>query len=262
MRPFGTEENNPNTLAWTEDALAGKHGANLADLSGVDANGFYTIDGVINLDRASGHGNFTDANGQPDQPFPGFPGSESRDGGNGNSIEEILTILEFPSAGLYQMGVNSDDGFRVATAAPDPRPPVKAQTLGQFDAGRGSADTLFNFAVESAGIYAFRTVWENGGGDANLEWFMVQSDGKKVLINDSATAGALKAYQFQVLPVKPSAAKPTVTVARDAAQLKITFTGTLQSADSVTGPWADVAKATSPLSVSPTGGQKFYRTKQ
>lgn len=260
LRPFGTEENNPNTMAWTEDALAGKHGDNTADLTGATA-GVYIVPGVINLDISSGHGNFTDANGHPDSPFPGVPGTQARDGGTGNSIEEILTLLEFPSAGYYVMGVNSDDGFRVATAAPDPRPPTAALTLGQFDAGRGSADTIFGFAVESAGVYAFRTIWENGGGDANLEWFTVQSDGTKVLINDTA-AGALKAFQFQVLPVKPSAAKPTISLAQSGAQLSITFTGALQSADSITGPWADVSNATSPLSVTPSGGQKFYRTKQ
>ena len=37
--------------------------------------------------------------------------------------------------------------------------------------------------------------------------------------------------------------------------------GTLQAADSVTGPWADVAGATSPRTVTPSGTAKFYRIK-
>ena len=40
--------------------------------------------------------------------------------------------------------------------------------------------------------------------------------------------------------------------------MTLTFTGGLQSADSVTGPWADETGA-SPQTVTFTGAQKFYR---
>lgn len=55
---------------------------------------------------------------------------------------------------------------------------------------------------------------------------------------------------------------PTLSVARTAAGLSITYTGTLQSADAITGPWTDVTGATSPLAVTTSQGQKFYRSKQ
>lgn len=260
VAPYGTEDNNPNNNAWTEEALAGKHGANTANLTGADSKGFFAVTDVINFDIGAGNGNFTTATGRADKPLPGFPGSQSRDGGTGNAIEEILTLIEFPSAGFYVMGVNSDDGFKVTTAAPDPRPPANALLLGQFDGGRGAADTIFGFKVEAAGVAALRLLWENGGGGANLEWFTVQPDGTKVLVNDS-TAGALKAYQFQALAVKSVTTKPTLGIARAGGQLTVTFTGTLQSADAITGPWADVTNAKSPLSVTTTG-TKFYRAKQ
>lgn len=54
--------------------------------------------------------------------------------------------------------------------------------------------------------------------------------------------------------------KPTIAIARDAAGAKITFTGTLQKATSVTGPFADVMGATSPAVVS-GGAAAFYRTR-
>lgn len=60
---------------------------------------------------------------------------------------------------------------------------------------------------------------------------------------------------------KPATA-PTLSVARTATGLSVTFTGTLQSADSATGPWTDVAAKASPLALTPSGGQKFYRAKQ
>jgi hypothetical protein len=55
---------------------------------------------------------------------------------------------------------------------------------------------------------------------------------------------------------------PTLALARTATGLTLTFTGTLQSADAITGPWADVAGATSPRTETFTGTGKFYRAKQ
>lgn len=60
----------------------------------------------------------------------------------------------------------------------------------------------------------------------------------------------------------PPAAPTTIKSARTATGLSITYTGTLQSADSVTGPWADVAGAQSPFNVTAASGAKFYRVKQ
>jgi len=58
-------------------------------------------------------------------------------------------------------------------------------------------------------------------------------------------------------PVPPSA--PSVSVARTASGLTITFTGKLQTAPAVTGPWTD-STAASPLSETPSGSAKFYRS--
>lgn len=55
---------------------------------------------------------------------------------------------------------------------------------------------------------------------------------------------------------------PTLAVARTATGLTLTYTGTLQAADAVTGPWTDVAGATSPRNVTTTDAKKFYRAKQ
>ncbi|MBI4658885.1 MAG: hypothetical protein HY735_08580 [Verrucomicrobia bacterium] len=49
---------------------------------------------------------------------------------------------------------------------------------------------------------------------------------------------------------------------RTATGIKITFAGTLQSADAVTGPWTDVAGAKSPAEISFSGTGKFYRSKE
>jgi hypothetical protein len=193
IRPYGTEANNPNTLAWTEEQLAGMHGPNLADLTGADADGFLAHEGIINFAReADGQvGNFTDVNGYPESPLPGFPGSQTRDGGTGNASEEVLTFLSLPAPGVYQMGVFSDDAFRVTTGAN--LQDKFALVLGQYE-GWGQ-NVIFRFRIDQAGYYPFRLIWENGGGGANLEWFTVNNDGTKVPVNDPAVPGAIKAYR-------------------------------------------------------------------
>lgn len=227
MRPYGTEADNPNSLQWTEEQLEGKHGENLADLSGADANGFYVRDTVINFDIGAGAGNFQQPD-YPDDPFPGFPGFQSRDGGTGNATEEIFTYLQFPAAGVYVMGVNSDDGFRVSSA-PNPRDKLGV-VAGFFDGGRGASDTLFTLVVEQPGFYPFRLLWQNGGGGANLEWFTVHN-GQKILINDTTNPNALRAYRTSsVTPAYVSRVVPGPNAAGVAANVEITVEITRGSA--------------------------------
>lgn len=193
IRPYQTEAAQPNTLMWTEEQLLGLHGPNIADLTGA-TGGLYTETGVLNYngDTAGDAGNFTDAGGFVEDIFPGFPGTT---GSTGNSSLEVLTYLEFPAAGLYQFGVNSDDGFRV-TAGRAPGD-LLGVILGYFDGGRGASDTIFSVLVTEPGIYPIRLIWENGSGDLpdngfNLEFFTVK-DGVRTLVNDSS-ANAIKAY--------------------------------------------------------------------
>jgi hypothetical protein len=54
---------------------------------------------------------------------------------------------------------------------------------------------------------------------------------------------------------------PSISAVRTATGITITFTGSLESADVVTGPWTAVS-GTSPLNVQTTGPGKFYRSKQ
>jgi hypothetical protein len=53
--------------------------------------------------------------------------------------------------------------------------------------------------------------------------------------------------------------RPTLSFQRTATGLTITYSGTLQSADALTGQWSIVPGATSPFDVVATEPQKFYR---
>lgn len=118
----------PDTSNWnevTDDILAGTYGQNVADLS-AGTNGIFARSGVLNWnqDAPNKAGNFGD-----ESTIPGIPGTT---GSTENATAEILSWVVFPTPGIYTMGVNSDDNFRV--------------TLGDAGPGRhllqtsGSAD--------------------------------------------------------------------------------------------------------------------------
>lgn len=214
-RIFANQGNTENSISRAEKALAGlltdSTGATLPNLADANAAGAalstgtagspanlpvsFEISGVINLtySTAEENGNFV-----PDQPMPGVPAT---DGSTDGLAAEIITYLELP-AGIITMGVNSDDGFR--TYGGNALDAAAGIPLGEFDnlGGRGPADTTFNFEVKEAGVYAFRTVYEQGGSGASLEWFSIKGDGTKVLLNDVANGG-LKAYRAITTPVNP-----------------------------------------------------------
>src|SRR5207249_3438966 len=64
---------------------------------------------------------------------------------------------------------------------------------------------------------------------------------------------------YSIPPISPPPG-PTLSITRTGTGLSITFTGTLQSADDVTGPFTDVAGATSPFAITPNANHKFYRS--
>jgi hypothetical protein len=127
--------------------------------------------------------------------------------------------------------------------------------LGSANVGRGSSDTLYGFIVPQAGVYPFRTLWFEGGGGGNVEWFSVNPDGSRTLLNDT-NARALKTFRSRIASVVP-----TLSVGISGGSLVLTFNGTLQSADAVTGPYVDTA-LTSPATIPPEGAGKYYRAKQ
>ena len=207
----------PNQIYWANEQVAGLHGANNANLSGATDGGYIDFTSVLNFNitpASSGGGDagqFTTANGYPDSLFPGIPGAN---GLNGSSAEEILTFLQFKSAGIYQMAVDSDDGFAV-TSGKNPKDRF-SQVLGEFNGGRGEGSpTYFTIAVTNAGIYPVRLLWENGNGEAGngagLEWFSVQPDGTKILVNDpdpTNTTGIAAFYAGPALPAYVSQLNP------------------------------------------------------
>jgi len=177
--------------------------ANFADLTAA-VNGFFTDENYLNWSvnddySQADRGNFTSANGYFEEPVPGIPGLVDTVNpppvtiNTDNFAAEITTVLHL-ARGYYRFIVNSDDGFRVTTG-PRARD-FFAANLGVYDGGKGSSDVPFDVFVEEDGYYPVRLAWWEGGVDANIE-FLVQGfeTGAKTLINDTAVAGAIRAYQ-------------------------------------------------------------------
>jgi len=232
---------------------------NLADDWGSEGYS-WTVE-IVNFDQdGNPQGEFRDSgNGDSmDVPYDFIPGIPGLEGGTDNMAAEILAFIEFPEAGYYTMIFNSDDGFLVSEThgADDSR----GATLGVFEGGRGASDTTFGFAVAEAGVYPIRAIWYEGGGGANLEWSSIV-DGERVLINDTS-AGGLKAFRSRSgtpTNVDTGGGDGSISsVALTDGSVVIEYTGTLKSATSVTGPYSDVAGASSPYSVAPTKAAEFY----
>jgi hypothetical protein len=160
----------------------------------------FIIPGVVNFSKAGpGDCGHNRADLACEDGMPGLPGAEGTD----NYTAEALTYLSLP-AGLTTMGVRSDDGFRLQLGAPNPgdRYSSNAVIVAEFDGGRGAGDTIVTFNVSEAGLYAARLLYEQGGGDANVEWFTFPPAGgtnsiiggpntgtNAVLVNDLANGG-------------------------------------------------------------------------
>ncbi|HWV99323.1 MAG TPA: hypothetical protein VNZ64_06460 [Candidatus Acidoferrum sp.] len=208
----------PNRVYWANEQLAGLRGANTANLTAATDAGYIDFTAVINFNIAginqggtADSGDFTMADGYADAAVPGIPGAN---GLTGSSALEALAFVRFATAGVYNMGVNSDDGFAV-TEGPNPKDRL-ALTLGQFDGVKGASDRIFPVVVPAAGIYPIRLLWFNGAGElpgngASLEWFTVQNDGTKILINDPSptnTSGVTMFYSGPALPAYVSQLVP------------------------------------------------------
>lgn len=203
LRPDGTVGGtfDQNTIPAAERQLANHYldpntgliSINHALTNAESADGLYSFD-LINWNQgapqpvAAERGNFHWESVPPndDVPIPGIQLTPDY------IVGEILTFVELKAGQLYRMGVNSDDGFRV-TVGLNARD-VFAMTLGSFNGGRGAADTLFDFMVETDGIYPMRLLWFEGTGGASVEWFTVNGIGEKVLLNDRSVATHVKTY--------------------------------------------------------------------
>jgi hypothetical protein len=229
----------PNSLARTEAHLAGTlidpftglPYENEADLSLAGPDGYFIEPDVINYNQDALWGSLPIGNFHafssppfPDDPIPGIPGIN---GHTDNISMEVLAFLEL-SAGKHRFGVNSDDGFKLTIGIRTSPQDAFAADIGQFDGGRGAADSQFEFIIEEAGIFPVRLIWEEGRGGANLEFFSMDPptpEGTRILINDLSNPKAVRAYREIAGPLqvfaKTVSPAPGSTAVSPFAEIKV-----------------------------------------
>ncbi len=180
------------------DSATGLPYANLATIAATNEAG------VINYSTAGGQGDFPT---EAPNSIPGLPGvfPDTTSSGDTNAALDAVTYLHLP-VGVYTLGVNSSDGFRLTAAA---TPDLYATQEMAYDAIRAAGDSTITFAVTNAGYYPFRICYFVGGSELvaptadvpSLEFFSVDAVGTKTLINDTSAPGYIAAYRpAQTLP--------------------------------------------------------------
>ena len=212
--------------------------------------------------------------------FPGdttFPGIEA---GDPNLIAMQADFHLDLAAGMHRFGVRSDDGFLLTTGLSLTNTILE---LGRYEGGRGSGlpngSTEFEFLVEQNGVYAFRLIWYEGTGGADLELFSVDrstlssTNVVRTLINDPNSAQSVKAYLGRVGAPSPTPQAPTILNPRIAGtNLSFTFASqigiqyTVQSKPQLSGAsWQDTAVSVTgdgsvqSVALPMTGSTGFYR---
>ena len=163
---------------------------NIVDPSGLNADGTYFETSIISYNKT----------GSPTQ-FPGLPSVVPDEENNFDNIAMDAVAYLSLDPGTYSMIVKSDDGFKV-TAGLDARDQLNSIKLGEYEGGRGASDTAFSFSVSQAGLYSFRLTYEQGGGDASVDWYTapVGDPDARVYINDAGGVSAFRKVKATTLP--------------------------------------------------------------
>ena len=190
----------PTFVFRAEQQLAGLVDTNAADLT-LFTDGVLNVSSVINWNQDVGQlgtgnagsgveiGSFTSATppANADQPIPGIPGIGSAVGDDANPrrtdniAAEIISYVEFPSPGIYFMGVNSDDGFRVTVGD---QPPAANGAVVATSGGVTKSFYAASGGAESGG--AFRALTKPFVGKLVLT---VPAIADRALDNAAAIAG-------------------------------------------------------------------------
>lgn len=138
-----------------------------------------------------------------------------------------------------------------------------ATRIAEWDGpkGFGAVDVTFGFSVPQAGIYPLRLIAGQEGGNANLEWFTIQPDGTRILLNDTSNPAALRTFRSRT---EAPAAESHLSATKVPGGVSISWTGsgTLEETGSLSANWAPAASQANPQTVPTTGIARFFRLRQ
>lgn len=160
-----------------------------------------------------------------------------------NTVERGISVNTDPLAG---------NGVVLATVGTATDPTYGGMVIGEWQKGAVMATAAGDVLGGHRLVFLTGSREHSGLTSEGAGIYDLSPEGAKLFLN----------AVYYMSGKQPPPEVPTVSLTRTEAGLVITFTGILQSAASITGPWTNVANATSPLTVSPTAAQMFYRAMQ
>lgn len=237
---------------------------------------------VANADLAASAGpaqNYERMNiGDPESNAGVLPFPKNTTNADDNFAIRGTATLVVPQAGTYLVGFNSDDGAYVKITGRTFTEIIDNLTgLSVIDNDSVICDCLTGDSGTSAtitlpaGNHSIEAGMFEQGGGAYLRVWAVEQGGAQPPVLSTTSGGTYQTGRALQLTSEPPGVDPggggdggfaNVRLSADRASLTFEYSGgTLESADSISGPWTPVAGATSPATVPTSGAQKFYRVR-
>lgn len=172
-----------------------------------------------------------------------------------NNYADIVTFNGTPQRGISVVtDPVAGNGEVLATIGTEGDPAFGGAVIAEWEAGATLANTAANILGGPRLLFLTGSREANGLTSQGAGILDLSADGAKMFLNavEYLTAGST---------VEPA----TLSVARAAGgniTIQWTGTGTLESADSVMGPWTAVGNASSPFTAPTSGAARFYRLRQ
>jgi hypothetical protein len=178
--------------------------------------------------------------------------------GSGLMVNDYAGIVEFDGTVQRGVSINNNEiagnGVLLATVGTDEDPTWGGPVIAEWQAGDTTANGRDDVLGGQRVIVLTGSREHDGLTAQGAGIYDLTENGAKILLNTVTYMTGKEGGDPVQEPVEAS-----ISMARDDSGITITFTGTLQSADSVNGPWAQEGGANSPMTVDATGGMKFYR---
>jgi hypothetical protein len=181
-------------------------------------------------------------------------------------VAELRAYLDL-DVGSHKLGLYTEGGHKIS-AGFAPTDPV----LSLYDNSGDVAviptyfarNQFLNVIALERGYYPIRVLWFQSKRRQEpglmLELFSVK-DRALHLLNDANNPKSIRAYRAGVL-LSPGPVTPSIRFIRQGANVTIQWTGMLQLANSIIGPWTDYADdKQSPITLPMTGPMKFARSR-
>ncbi|MHB1306469.1 MAG: hypothetical protein ACYC23_05240 [Limisphaerales bacterium] len=181
-------------------------------------------------------------------------------------VIEILTYLDL-AEGYHKIGLYTEGGHKISAGLTSADPVLSSfSNDGEVPLVPTyfSRNQFVDLVALEAGYYPLRVLWfqskRNQEPGLMLELFSVK-DRALHLLNDTTNPKSIRTYRAGAL-IGGGGGTPTLSLQRQGANLTVQWTGMLQVANAVNGPWSDHAdQSQSPMTIPTTQAGQFMRSR-